>query len=350
LIDFREGDCLDVLRTLRGLDACVTDPPYGLAFMGRAWDGGVAFQPETWRLVFDAMKPGAHLAAFSGTRTSHRMVCAIEDAGFEIRDSVLWLYGSGFPKSHAVPHVSLIATRQEFDGWGTALKPACEPIVLARKPLIGTVAANVLAHGTGGINVDACRIPAADGDAPVKWDNPRGGIWTTNSDATGRLVPNDAGRWPANVAHDGSDEVMAAFAAFGDTGARAPVHGTEPSPASVGTITNRRARVRGTFHGDIGTPARFYYCAKASKADRAGSKHPTIKPVSLIRWLVRLITPPGGTVLDPFAGSGTTGEAAQLEGMNAVLIEREAEYAADIRRRVSRWTGQDAPLFAEVAD
>jgi site-specific DNA-methyltransferase (adenine-specific) len=337
LIDFREGDCLDVLRTLRGLDAVVTDPPYGLAFMGRAWDGGVAFQPETWRLVFDAMKPGAHLAAFSGTRTSHRMVCAIEDAGFEIRDSVLWLHGQGFPKNKH------------------ALKPAHEPITLARKPLIGTVAANVLAHGTGGMNIEACRVGFASeadraGAATGQGTNDAiygGGKGLRPAElGTQPFTPHDAGRWPANVAHDGSDEVMAAFAAFGERKSCNAPSSARPEGAILGGRRSQGA----IYPGDTGTAARFYYCAKASAADRCGSKHPTIKPVALIRWLVRLITPPGGTVLDPFAGSGTTGEAAQLEGMNAVLIEREAEYAADIRRRVSRWTGQDAPLFAEVAD
>jgi site-specific DNA-methyltransferase (adenine-specific) len=329
LIDFREGDCLDVLRTLRGLDAVVTDPPYGLAFMGRAWDGGVAFQPETWRLVFDAMKPGAHLAAFSGTRTSHRMVCAIEDAGFEIRDSVLWLHGQGFPKNKH------------------ALKPAHEPITLARKPLIGTVAANVLAHGTGGMNIEACRIegvkPVMERTATIVAATSMSGT-STGARSTGEMTTE--GRWPANVAHDGSDEVMAAFAAFGERKSCNAPSSARPEGAILGGRRSQGA----IYPGDTGTAARFYYCAKASAADRCGSKHPTVKPVSLIRWLVRLITPPGGTVLDPFAGSGTTGEAAMLEGRNAVLIEREAEYAADIRRRVSRWTGQDAPLFAEVAD
>jgi site-specific DNA-methyltransferase (adenine-specific) len=328
-VGLHHGDCLDVLATLHGLDACVTDPPYGLAFMGRQWDRDIAFQPATWRLVFAALKPGAHLAAFGGTRTSHRMVCAIEDAGFEIRDTVLWLYGSGFPKTK------------------NALKPACEPIVLARKPLVGTVAANVLAHGVGGINVDACRIegvkPVMERTATIVAATSMSGT-STGARSTGEMTTE--GRWPANVVHDGSDEVLEAFAAFGERKSCNAPSSARPEGAILGGRRSQGA----IYPGDTGTAARFYYCAKASAADRCGSKHPTIKPVSLIRWLVRLITPPGGTVLDPFAGSGTTGEAAQLEGMNAVLIEREAEYAADIRRRVSRWTGQDTTLFTAVAD
>lgn len=300
------GDCLRALPTIKGVDAVVTDPPYYLAsivkrfgsetsapaksggatgvygrassgFMGQKWDGGdIAFRPETWRLVYDSMKPGAHLAAFSSTRTYHRMATAIEDAGFEVRDMVSWLYGSGFPKSLDVSKAldkRGAHDAKAWNGWGTALKPACEPIVLARKPLIGTVAANVLEHGTGGINVDGCRVPYA----PDK-----------------KQAVSAKGRWPANVVHDGSEQVIAG----------------------------------------LGSSARFFYHAKANAADRAGSKHPTVKPVALMRWLVRLITPPGGLVLDPFAGTGTTGEAARLEGMRAILIEIEPRYQDDIYRRL----------------
>lgn len=379
-IDVRYGDCRDVLATLKALDACVTDPPYHLTtdkrggageaslnlahpagrsrittggFMGKQWDGGdVAFRVETWRLVFDALKPGAHLVAFGGTRTWHRLAVAIEDAGFEIRDSVLWLYGQGFPKSHAVPHVSLIATRQEFDGWGTALKPAHEPIILARKPLIGSVAANVLTHGTGGINIDACRIEASDAAAyAANCSGDRGHADNRSRDmdfAMGCGHSHPDGRWPANVVHDGSPEVMDAFAAYGESKSVGGYRGAGKRDRGYGMAADADKRPIG--FGDTGTAARFFYCAKASKADRAGSKHPTVKPVALMRWLVRLVCPPGGTVLDPFAGSGTTGEAAMLEGMNAVLIEREAEYADDIRRRTARWSGTDRPLLAEAAD
>lgn len=323
-------------------------------FMGQQWDGGdIAFRPETWRAAWDLLPPGGHLIAFSGTRTYHRMACAIEDAGFEIRDQLAWMYGTGFPKSHnvgndidkrmghgprgrAIPTASGVSPAGEkltsnpveayvarspeaapWVGHGTALKPAWEPIVLARKPLISTVAENVLTHRAGALNIDACRVSAG-----------AGGL----------------GRWPANIAHDGSEEVEAAFAAFGERGASAPVRGDEPSEASTGRVTGKRARVPGVFHGDSGTASRFFYSAKASADDRCGSKHPTVKPVSLMRWLVRMVCPPGGTVLDPFAGSGTTLQAALAEGCSAIGIEGEAAYVADIARRIAS-LGKPAPLL-----
>jgi site-specific DNA-methyltransferase (adenine-specific) len=305
--------------------------------MGQKWDGGdVSFRIETWREVWRVLKPGAHLAAFGGTRTFHRMAVAIEDAGFEIRDTLAWLYGTGFPKSHDVAravdkHLDARGTggdyqpnygnavfgrgmgggRTETDyqaataaaawqGWGTALKPGFEPIILARKPLDGTVASNTLTHGTGALNIDGCRVPHA-GKAG-SWGSGRrpggfGNVGADKGDAEPCGRRSESGRWPANVLHDGSDEVAAAFAEFG-------------------------------------TAARFFYAAKASAADRAGSKHPTVKPQALMRWLVRLITPPGGTVLDPFGGSGSTLTAAHAEGFSALTVEREPEYQADILRRI----------------
>lgn len=401
------SDCLDILPTLSDIDACVTDPPYHLTsvsrngsarindpatpfgrtalggdrgFMGKTWDGGdIASRSETWRLVLNALKPGAHLLTFGGTRTSHRMASAIEDAGFEIRDTLMWMYGQGFPKSLDVSKAIdktagaerevvgfdenkyrpnrdkyLLADQPggggklkadngatqtapatpeaaAWSGWGTALKPAFEPIILARKPLQGTVAANVLAHGTGAINVDACRV-AAD-------------IYGAGLEGSRAIGTTDAGRWPANVIHDGSDEVLAAFAAFGKKTSGGITHQPKRSGFS-GFDSNRDSGTYVQRDPDTGTAARFFYSAKATAADRADSRHPTVKPLSLMRWLVRLITPPGGTVLDPFAGSGTTGEAAVLEGFHAVLIEREAEYIADIRRRIGRSSGGDTPLFA----
>jgi DNA modification methylase len=381
VISVEHGDCLDVLGSWPPaiIDACVTDPPYELAFMGRAWDQtGVAFDPDTWRAVFRVLKPGAHLLAFGGARTAHRMTCAIEDAGFEIRDTLCWLYGSGFPKSldvskaidkaagaERIKYPGPYASRKpngssgvssvgmgdlngdvsdpatdaarQWQGWGTALKPAHEPIILARKPFRGTVAANVLAHGTGAINVDACRVATNDalGGGGEKaetsgkftnegWRRP----WMDDPEASeafaAKVRANVAraetlGRFPANVVHDGSPEVEAAFAAFGDG------------------------------FGDSGSSSRFFYSAKATARDRADSKHPTVKPIALMAWLVRMVTPPGGVVLDPFAGSGTTGEAAMLEGFDALLIERDATHATDIRHRIKRWSGLDAPLFAEAA-
>ncbi len=620
-----EGDCRAVLAEMPAdsIDSIVTDPPYHLTsmvrrlsrtnpaeveknftktvagqatnpyaamargFMGKAWDGGdVAFHPDTWRAVYRVLKPGAHLLAFSGTRTSHRMVCAIEDAGFEIRDTLCWIYGSGFPKSAdiskhidraagaerdvvgksarhnsrafgehvgdadygrfagGVPDITAPATPEaaQWSGWGTALKPsyeivtcaqkpydlgqlcgilaqrlvsaicqlpsyvraadassqlsqsvfvegfgsaqwsavaacntpadlyalmdtwpsesalpsslsialswldtlgviwterstftietasslttdlrtlnsypslitpeniipaaisqhgigsnACiaarifsavalrleithalsvlepatsqvrpshEPIVLARKPLRErTVAANVLRHGTGAINIDASRVPHVTVNDGNLADNPHlrshinggnGGHIISHEDERRVVTPHQMGRYPANLVHDGSDEVEAAFAAFGTS--TSPDVGTRPAHRRHDpTNWQRKSGDAGTesFNGfgDTGSASRFFYSAKATAADRADSRHPTVKPIALLQWLVRLITPPGGTVLDPFAGSGTTAEACMLEGFDAILIEQSAEHVADIRHRMARWSGGDMPLFAPV--
>lgn len=285
------GDCLAVLRTLPdcSVDAVVTDPPYGLAFMGKRWDYDVPSE-EVWRECLRVLKPGGHLLAFAGTRTQHQMAVRIEDAGFEIRDMIAWIYGSGFPKSRNLDG--------EWQGWGTALKPSLEPITVARKPLIGTVASNVLAHGTGALNIDRCRVAAEAGRPLVVSDRRDGnGVYRDGLQGS-RQVPGgtDAGRWPANLIHDGSEEVVAL----------------------------------------AGEQARFFYCAKASKRDRdEGNNHVTVKPTDLMRYLCRLVTPPGGTVLDPFMGSGSTGKAAILEGFRFIGIEREAEYVEIAKARIS---------------
>jgi site-specific DNA-methyltransferase (adenine-specific) len=355
-VTLRAGDCLDVLARLDecSVDSVVCDPPYHLTsivkrfgaenaapaksgksgaykrasagFMGKQWDGGdVAFRVETWTAVLRVLKPGGHCVAFSGTRTYHDMATAIAGAGFEIRDQLAWIYGSGFPKSHNIG-----------DGWGTALKPAWEPICLARKPLIGTVAANVLEHGTGAINIDGCRV-GTDGGARTDGGDERtesqpGAIGAYKSSP---LVPG-LGRWPANIINDGSEEVVAAFPDA--PGQQARVSGNEPTAngfSGAVSFSGMRARVGSAEpRNDAGSAARFFYTAKADSYDRIGSKHPTVKPVDLMQWLVRLVTPKGGLVLDPFAGTGTTGEAAFREGMRAVLIEREVEYQDDIRRRM----------------
>lgn len=364
LVRIEHGDSLEVLPRLfdEGLrvDAVVTDPPYHLAsiverlgspdaapiqsgvtgvyarssagFMGQKWDGGdVAFRPDTWRKVFAVMKPGAHLIAFSASRTYHRMACAIEDAGFEIRDQIAWIYGTGFPKSHNLDG--------EWAGWGSALKPAIEPIVLARKPMLGSIPDNMGVFGTGAINIDGCRVPAVAGDEPMTADHVPGNRSREQyrMGVPSNPRPSNKGRWPANVVHDGSDEVLNAFAAYGQRGALAPV--TKRNADKFRTVYNGSFKgnvdeAGSTFQGDSGTAARFFYSAKATTEDRAGSKHPTVKPVSLMRWLVRMITPPGGLVLDPFAGSGTTGAAALAEGMSALLIEQDDEYVGDICRRL----------------
>jgi site-specific DNA-methyltransferase (adenine-specific) len=292
MIELLHGDCLDRLRELPdcSVDACVTDPPYGLSFMGKAWDYDVP-GAEVWREVLRVLKPGGHLLAFAGTRTQHRMAVQIEDAGFEIRDMIAWVYSTGLPKSRNLDG--------DWQGWGTALKPALEPITVARKPLTGTVAANVLEHGTGAINVDGCRVTGS------------------------------SGRWPANLIHDGSDEVVGLFPVTGP--ARASMRGDR---AGVNTDFSGPDGLRG--HDDAGgSAARFFYCAKASKADRGeGNGHPTVKPTELMRYLCRLVTPPGGVVLDPFMGSGSTGKAAVLEGFRFIGIEREAEYLEIARGRI----------------
>lgn len=561
------GDCLRVMRLMAlygvQVDSIVTDPPYHLTsivkrfgngepahtktakdiaarstpiarlargFMGKQWDGGnIAADPETWRLAYDVLKPGGHLVAFGGTRTYHRMVCAIEDAGFEIRDQLAWMFGSGFPKSHDVSKAidkaagvefstepasgvgfmgpdgpggynvtknkltrdgEMTEAAREWEGWGTALKPAHEPICLARKPLSEkSVAANVLEHGTGAVNVDGCRVEGdmgADRAAgkPRRNDNKIFGTANTTINPQSPL-----GRWPANVLHDGSDEVVGMFpqtdgqqratgpqfdrkrgAVYGEfagvsehsprgdsgsaarffysahwtgddlwndnalnagatlslasddsvialnhavasatpelalksTSYRAPSTNVTvselnngcasvitaiqnialksslglppesitvnsghakcvatPKPTDITTITislwlsdgcaepvTFNTMPQNTDHGAKVSVSRLHYSAKAGPDDRYKSKHPTVKPVSLMRWLVRLVTPPGGLVLDPFAGTGSTGIAAIRESMRAILIEREAEYFADIKRRIAALDGSDAPLFS----
>jgi site-specific DNA-methyltransferase (adenine-specific) len=420
------------------VDAIVCDPPYGLTsgkkggsgvasqhdekkpfgrasqvnvggFMGMKWDNGVP-GVEFWTEALRVAKPGAHLLAFGGTRTYHRLACAIEDAGWEIRDCVMWVYGSGFPKSHDVSKaidkaagaergrktvrsksVSTVYAQDEWtrqnggtrldaepitdaarqwQGWGTALKPAWEPIIVARKPLCGTVAENVMRHGTGGINVDGCRV-GTDGGCQTshpcesKKDGPG---FTSYSFPSPRA--DGLGRWPANLIHDGNDEAVGLF------------------PANVkGGTWNRTAGARhfnndgqptdyqtSGSDGTTGSAARFFYCAKASKADRdegcegiaeklvvrmatqngtsdtpskamerfaaaARNHHPTVKPTALMRYLCRLVTPPGGVVLDPFTGSGSTGKGAVLEGFRFIGIEREAEYVEIAKARIAAVSG-----------
>jgi site-specific DNA-methyltransferase (adenine-specific) len=393
------GDCLEVMRGMaaNSVDAIVTDPPYGLAFMGQKWDYDVP-QVDVWREALRVLKPGGHMLCFAGTRTQHRMAVNIEDAGFEIRDMIAWVYGSGFPKSHdiskaidreagavrevakqtlngdlvdserdvdvkrttgigtgkgATPIMSdtknvFITTpatpaAQQWQGWGTALKPALEPVTLARKPFKGTVAANVLEWGTGAINVDGCRVEM-DGESIIRRATENGKLtnahmemrpWMKRRIESGEPLKqnfeNTTGRFPANLIHDGSDEVIALM-------------------------------------GDM---ARFFYCAKASKADRdeglegmalqecgtyaqdewsrqnmggfaqlRRNHHTTVKPTDLMRYLCRLITPPHGVILDPFMGSGSTGKAAMLEGFGFIGIELNPDYVDMARRRIDAVTRQ----------
>ncbi len=363
--EVRHGDCLEILRTLEpnSIDSVVTDPPYGLSFMGKKWDYDVPSE-AIWRECLRVLKPGGHLLAFAGTRTQHRMAVRIEDAGFEIRDLIAWVYGSGLPKSLDVSKaidkaagaerevvgreknwgaskaadgkqaygdyaggwdITAPATdaARQWQGWGTALKPALEPITVARKPLAGTIAANVMQYGTGALNIDDCRIGHADAnDLAVSMAKNPGRTDTFTSDVYGANRPqqrvNTSGRWPSNFIHDGSEECT----------------------------------------GLLGEAARFFYVPKPSRAEREDgiedldTRHSTVKPTDLMRYLCRLVTPPGGLVLDPFTGSGSTGRGAVLEGFHFLGIEREAEYVEIARRRCS--VIADAPveydLFGNVIE
>jgi site-specific DNA-methyltransferase (adenine-specific) len=381
------GDCLDVLKELEdnSVDSIVTDPPYGLSFMGKRWDYDVP-SVEVWAECLRVLKPGGHLLAFAGTRTQHRMAVRIEDAGFEIRDMIAWVYGSGFPKSLDVSkaidkaagaeRAEVVGVRhrnvkpfddangwnqnntngdyaytapatpeaKQWEGWGTALKPALEPITVARKPLIGTVAENVLQHGTGAINVDGCRVDfmseedrkestqknqhANFGTPPLTGNNVYG-----DYSMIGPKNYNPTGRWPANFIHDGGEEVVGLFPKSKSTGGQASL-GAFRNGDVYGKGRDER-EIRDPGYGDSGSAARFFYCAKASKADRGeGNNHPTVKPTDLMRYLCRLVTPPKGIVLDPFMGSGSTGKGAILEGFNFIGIEREEEYCKIAERRI----------------
>jgi len=367
------------------IDSIVTDPPYGLEFMGKGWDRGVP-GVEFWTEALRVLKPGGYLLAFGGTRTFHRLTVAIEDSGFDIRDCLNWIYGSGFPKSHNISKaidkaagadreiIGRKDTRSTYDdfnrksslnnegsgygsikggefnltasatpeaakweGWGTALKPAWEPIILARKPLRGTVAQNVLEFGTGGLNIDGSRIEGEP--TPLQtWKNWSG--FGEQNRGEYKIKSNTAGRWPANVIHDGSEEAIAGFPQT-TSGQLKPHHFSRASAADCLNGSNQARHPRAEFGGDTGSAARFFYCAKASKADRdEGNNHPTVKPSALMRHLVRLVTQPDGLILDPFSGSGSTGKAALLEGFRFLGAELDPEYAEIARARC---------LAAEVA-
>jgi site-specific DNA-methyltransferase (adenine-specific) len=470
MADFKllQGDCIEVMRGLpaNSVDAIVTDPPYGLEFMGKEWDAPwkskdvrqpddegftktdnaygrskvryamgasygagnqamVGFQEWFYQVaveMYRVLKPGGHVLSFGGSRTYHRMACAIEDAGFEVRDQLMWVYGSGFPKSHNISKALdksagieredkfegafkrfagptgnkkcdkcgkwLVSgspcqcprpqdepncpAAKQWEGWGTALKPAHEPIVLARKPVEGTVAENVLKYGTGGLNIDGCRVSAEGEDfSNVQDRKDLTGKLTThheggNAEALDKL--KKLGRFPANLMHDGSQQVLDLFPS--NAGAAAPVKSGH-SGESNGIYNDyaQRGDDGATFYGDKGSAARFFYCPKATKKDRdegcdeletkekpahmrtgngtgdtsmtdgfqatqRKNTHPTVKPTELMRYLCRLITPPGGTVLDPFNGSGSTGKAALKEGFSYVGIEKEAEYLRIAEARI----------------
>jgi len=398
------GDCIEQMQKLIDdgvqVDSVVTDPPYHLTsivkrfgktsldddtktsqrsrdrsdgygrlaasgFMGKEWDGGdIAFQPETWELALKLLKPGGHILAFSASRNYHRMAVAIEDAGFEIRDQMMWLYGSGFPKSLNIG-----------DGWGTALKPAHEPIVMARKFIEGTNKQNKEKYGTGGINIDGCRVEGNDANgAERKTANRKsrddGNVWTDDNSGMKQEDNHFAdadprGRFPANVMHDGSEEVKDIFPHTKSGKDKNPTEGN----VSGFFGNNMGYYSKDANYGDEGSAARYFYCPKTSKAEKnkgldsfepkpmawgnqakaelkRGNKdfvgggdgtkhnkvsmrvntHPTVKPQELMKYLCRMVTPKGGTVLDPFMGSGSTGCAAKDEGFEFIGIEKEKEY------------------------
>jgi len=369
------GDCIEVMRTLsdNSVDSIVTDPPYGLEFMGKGWDGADGFRRslnaadtgrdnafgrtsrtspeyragalfgewcEAWALeALRVLKPGGHMLAFGGTRTWHRLAVAVEDAGFEIRDSIAWLYGSGFPKS--------LNLDGKWEGWGTALKPAFEPIVVGRKPLVGTVAANVLAHGTGALNIADARVGDGSESRDRTGEASQEKRYTSDGGTNIAALPgvrggSSDGRWPTNVLLDESQaEVLDAQSGTLTSGKLMPHHADNgKSTGTLGAMAGASGR---ESYGDSGGASRFFptfrYEAKAPTSERPsvdGVQHPTVKPLELMRWLVRLVTPKGGLVLEPFAGSGTTIEAALLEGFRCTAIEREESYLPLIEKRINK--------------
>ena len=433
------GDSLEVLKTFpdNSIDSVVTDPPYGLSFMGKKWDYDVP-AVELWKEVLRVLKPGGHALIACGTRTQHRMVCNIEDAGFEIRDVVSWVYSSGFPKSLNIGkaidqiqgnervHLGVINKLQSYglesnncyggdidrkgkmeitrgtspyEGWGTALKPAVEFFTLVRKPISEkNIAENVLKWGTGGINIDGCRVEIPEGDTSGYWEQIKQGNAPNGIKALSKIVyeqgarpriydsepPKDipTGRFPANFIHDGSDEVTELFLETSAPGGYPK--GTFVKDSNCYGKYNGITREEGFTFDKGGSAARFFYCAKASPSERneglegmeeritkvtnmyemvredgtmrqlatKQNHHPTVKPLALMQYLIRLITPPGGTVLDPFAGSGTTGIAAINEGFRYLLIEREEDYIPIITARLNHWEKkkdhEPGDLFEEV--
>ena len=353
----------------------VLDPPYGISFMGKKWDYDVP-SVELWQEVFRVLKEGGYLLSFAGTRTQHRMAVNIEDAGFEIRDMIAWVYGSGFPKSHNIGKstiTKLTKGNSEWEGWGTALKPALEPITMARKPFKGTVANNVLTNGVGGINIDGCMIETKEnlngGAYKEDGENVAHKSWGYKPKVNKEKYEQPKGRFPANFIHDGSDEVKDLFPETKGGKARTGVKGG----SGFGYFDDEKtAKTIGTWHGDEGSASRFFYCAKASKQDRnegledfeektnkfgnqkngndLGNKsvndkfttqpnanhHPTVKPTDLMRYLVRLVTPKNGIVLDCFMGSGSTGKACALEGFEFVGIDLDKDYCEIAKARIDK--------------
>ena len=378
MIKLLHGDCLEQMKTLpdNSVDSIVTDPPYGISFMAKKWDYDVP-SVEVWKEAMRVLKPGGHALIACGTRTQHRMVVNIEDAGFEIRDVVSWIYGSGFPKSLNISKAidkaagspqsttyepnyknndfgkgmgggktdttskPITTEAKQWDGWGTALKPSCEFFTLCRKPLSEkTVAANVLKWGTGGINIDGCRVaPTNDVSGWSKTGSKEG----ENTAMSGKNYARDAkpdnsqGRFPANLIHDGSQEVLELFPDSGSGNGGKPFNytGKEYNNKKTSMFNGDKPQAPSNFN-DSGSAARFFYCPKASKKDRdEGNNHPTVKPTALMQYMCRLITPTGGVVLDPYMGSGSTGKAAVKEGFSFVGCELDGDYFEIAKVRVN---------------
>ena len=376
------GKMEEELRKLpdNSVDSVVTDPPYGISFMSKKWDYDVP-SAAMWEEVYRVLKPGGHLISFSSARTYHRMAVEVEDAGFEIRDQIMWVYGSGFPKSHNIGkgvdkklgnertvvgdnpnHRTSEALFElgfqggkgdgkvtkgssEWEGWGTALKPAHEPMVLARKPFKGTVVDNTLKWGVGGINVDASRVPTEETittHSNGKGCTGDGGIYGHFANQQGgQSAGQELGRFPANFIHDGSDEVVEHFP--DKAGAQAPVKGDEPSHTKQNAIYGDYSMVEGkpmAVRDNLGSAARFFYVPKVSKKDRneggVDNKHPTVKPTDLMHYVIRMVTPAGGVVLDPFMGSGSTGKAAVRNGYEFIGIEME-QSSFDVAKARIEW-------------
>ena len=328
------GNCVEVMRGMddASVDAIVTDPPYGINFMNKGWDNAVP-GVEVWRECLRVLKPGGHILAFAGTRTQHRMASAIDDAGFEIRDMIAWVYGSGFPKSHDVSKAidkaaGAVREAQQWQGWGTALKPALEPITVGRKPMEGTVAANVLQHGTGAINIDGCRV-GSDGGCKGATRGPKGEIYGDGLNGKFAEKVPGLGRFPANLIHDGdaglgeqSRFFYQAKASKADRNDGMSDHAPKPTAAA-------EFRPNHTEKAEAGEDGNPY-----GRWTPTANNHPTVKPTDLMRYLCRLVTPPGGVVLDPFAGSGSTGRGALLEGFRFIGVELDPHYADIARARI----------------
>lgn len=319
------GDLRSVVPTLDigSFDAIVCDPPYELGFMGKSWDSsGVAFDAHTWQVLLNRSLPGTHLVAFGHPKTHHHLMYALSTAGWELRDVLCWVYGNGMPKG------------RDHDGRSTTLRPSWEPLILARKALEGSALANDAQYGTGLLNIDATRIDNSDELSTAREPGERGAKNTEFRMGAGTRGGSVKGRWPSNFLHDGTEEVMTLFPeAKGQVGTVGPEQGMRVSKNAFGDLgvsSLRLPRIETER-----SAARFFYCARASSKERGEyNNHPTVKPLALMRWIVRLVTPDGGTVLDPFCGSGSTLVAAQQEGYGYIGIDTNAEYVDITRRRL----------------